>query len=114
MMGRCYNPRNKDYAAYGGRGILVCAEWHDPAAFVADLGPRDLGWSLERSDVNGDYCPSNCSWIPLRDQSKNRRRWTHSPAGIARLSVWSGKSLSQEHREKISLSVAKVRRAEKD
>ena len=54
MIARCYNPRNKRYAAYGGRGITVCAEWrHDFARFLADMGPRPAEHSLDRRAANG-------------------------------------------------------------
>jgi len=88
MKYRCCNPDNPDYPNYGGRGIKVCDRWiDDVCAFVEDMGVRPLGYSLERKDVNGDYCPDNCEWIPLADQSKNRRPWSHTKEGLARISA---------------------------
>ena len=75
MLRRCENPKDYHYGDYGGRGIKVCAEWHDFMAFkewAMANGYRD-DLTIERNDVNGNYEPSNCSWIPLKEQPKNRR-----------------------------------------
>lgn len=75
MMGRCYNKNNVRYDRYGGRGIKVCDEWrNNPDAFIdwaLASGYKD-GLTIERIDVNGDYCPSNCCWIPQAEQAKTR------------------------------------------
>jgi hypothetical protein len=75
MLNRCTNPNGYDWKLYGGRGITVCDRWrHSFENFLADLGERPPGrYSIERIDVNGNYEPDNCKWIPLRDQVKNRR-----------------------------------------
>lgn len=74
MMQRCYNPRCKDFKNYGGRGIKVCDRWHDFVNFLADMGLRPAaGYSIERVNVDKDYEPSNCIWLPMSEQSKNRR-----------------------------------------
>ena len=89
MMQRCYHETNPDYPLYGGRGIKVVEAWHDVRNFVADMGevPKVGGrMSIERVDVNGDYGPDNCIWLPLRLQSKNRRPWKHTPAGLKAIS----------------------------
>lgn len=77
MMARCYNEKQKAYKNYGGRGIIVCDEWHDVVKFCewADkegfLPEKNL--SIERKDVNGNYEPYNCMFIPLVEQSYNKR-----------------------------------------
>jgi hypothetical protein len=81
MMSRCYDPLNTDYVNYGGRGITVCERWHDVTAFVEDMGIRGKTLSIERIDVNGIYEKSNCAWIPLGAQSKNRTDWKHTDEG---------------------------------
>lgn len=70
---RCLRPTNKAYKRYGGRGIKVCDRWLDFANFRADMGPCPPGHSIERLDCNGNYEPSNCKWIPRKDQPLNRR-----------------------------------------
>jgi hypothetical protein len=77
MRSRCYNPKNSHYKSYGGRGIRVCKRWEKFENFLEDMGEPSLGMSIERVDVNGDYCPENCTWIPLAGQAKNRAyNWT--------------------------------------
>jgi hypothetical protein len=73
MKSRCTNPNNIDYRNYGGRGIVICQRWQTFENFLQDMGPRPPGYSIERIDVNGNYEPSNCKWIPHNEQWKNRR-----------------------------------------
>ena len=82
MMQRCYNPAHQDYKNYGGRGIKVCDRWQDVRNFVADMGQRPLGLSIERENVDKDYTPDNCVWLPMGEQAKNRRPWTHTEEGL--------------------------------
>ena len=76
MKTRCFTPSIREYKYYGGRGIIVCEEWRkNYLAFkewALSNGYKD-GLSIERIDVNGNYEPSNCCWIPLSEQSKNTR-----------------------------------------
>lgn len=76
MIRRCENRNDRYYSDYGGRGIIVCDEWRsDFAAFrqwANETGYRE-GLTIERVDVNGDYSPNNCKWIPLTEQNRNKR-----------------------------------------
>ena len=74
MVGRCIRPTHARYADYGGRGITVCDRWrNDFWAFVADMGERSVGMSLDRRDNDAGYEPANCRWASTSEQSKNRR-----------------------------------------
>lgn len=74
MKRRCLNKNEKCYKSYGGRGIKVCDKWLSFVGFAEDMASTfEPGLSLERVDVNGNYEPSNCEWIPLADQAKNKR-----------------------------------------
>lgn len=75
MKQRCSQKNNERYKDYGGRGISYCEEWEEFKNFATwayQSGYKD-GLSIERKDVNGNYCPENCCWITLPEQSKNRR-----------------------------------------
>lgn len=72
---RCFDPRYKFFAAYGGRGITMCPQWvNDFARFASDMGPCPPGMSLDRTEVNGHYEPGNCRWATAKKQANNTRR----------------------------------------
>lgn len=73
MIQRATNPRHPAWKNYGGRGITVCARWRDFANFLADMGERPEGLSLDRIDNDGDYQPSNCRWATRAQQRLNQR-----------------------------------------
>jgi hypothetical protein len=74
MLYRCRSPKATGYKNYGGRGITVCERWHDFRNFLADMGERPDGMSLDRwPDNNGNYEPGNCRWATEVQQKLNTR-----------------------------------------
>lgn len=83
MKMRCLNSKNTDYEYYGGRGITLDENWKDFNNFWADMGgdySDDL--TLDRIDVNGNYCKDNCQWIPQPQQSRNQRKKKSNKSGV--------------------------------
>lgn len=80
MKSRCLNRNSKDYPDYGGRGIRVCDDWSSSYESFRDWAVSH-GYSeelsIDRIDVNGDYCPDNCRWATQEQQSRNTRKNIH-------------------------------------
>ena len=96
MKARCYNPKNKQYADYGGRGIRICDEWLDSfETFYADMGTKpSKTHSIDRINVNGIYEKSNCRWATVAEQNSNTRSnrlITHNGITLT-LSQWADKT----------------------
>lgn len=75
MKSRCSNPKDQKYRVYGGRGIKFDSKWDRFEDFWADMGSTwEPGLTLEREDVNGDYCAANCRWASKLEQARNKQR----------------------------------------
>lgn len=84
MRRRCMQPKDKDWANYGGRGITICISWIDSFdAFLADMGTRPRGTTLGRIENEKGYAPENCRWETPLEQGVNRRntRFVATPRG---------------------------------
>jgi hypothetical protein len=104
MRDRCYNPNNKNYNNYGGRGIIICDEWkNDFQSFynwaINNGYSEDL--TIDRKNVNGNYESSNCRWAtPLEQQNNIRRNFNIEINGETKsISEWS--RLTGIHRKTI-------------
>ena len=86
MWKRCTYPKHPAYSRYGGRGITVCERWRSFDVFLADMGARPDGTTLERIGNDADYGPDNCRWATDREQANNTTS--------VRLVTFRGESLS--------------------
>lgn len=75
MKQRCYNPNNKSFKNYGGRGITICDRWQNSFEnFLADMGKKPSPThSIDRVNNDGNYEPANCRWATNQEQSDNKR-----------------------------------------
>lgn len=81
MKNRCYNANSQDYKYYGDRGVTICEDWLNNYLLFKDWAYKN-GYddsaefgkcTLDRIDVDGQYCPENCRWVDMKVQSNNRR-----------------------------------------
>ena len=73
MKTRCLNPNHPRFKNWGGRGIKVCERWMDFTNFLADMGEKPEGLTLDRINNDGNYEPGNCRWATRKQQVQNRR-----------------------------------------
>jgi hypothetical protein len=76
MLRRCTKSNYSRFKSWGGKGITVCDRWrHSFENFLADMGPRPIGKTLDRfPDPYGNYEPSNCRWATPKEQASNWRK----------------------------------------
>ncbi len=73
MLNRCQNPAHRNYHRYGAVGVTVCEKWKSYPAFLADMGKRPSGHTLDRIDGTKGYSPGNCRWADSETQQRNRK-----------------------------------------
>lgn len=91
MRQRCTNPNNKNYNLYGERGIKVCRRWWSFKSFIADMGRRPEGHTLDRIDGNGGYNKNNCRWATPTTQNNNSSncRFIEHKGEVLTLTKWA-------------------------
>lgn len=82
MKNRCNNPNLKEYKNYGGRGITYDKKWEDFREFYKDMGERPSNTTLDRIDVDKNYCKENCRWATREEQQRNQRTHKRMDVGI--------------------------------
>lgn len=79
---RCTNDKLTNYNMYGGRGISMCKEWSKSfTTFLNDIGKCPKDYSLERINVNGNYCKENCEWASRTQQARNQNIASNNTSG---------------------------------
>lgn len=102
MLRRCRDPNNHKFPIYGGRGISFCERWADFSEFLADMGEKPPGMTLDRIDVDGNYEPSNCRWASHKTQANNKT--------CNRLIEWNGRTLTcSEWADELGISFVALR-----
>lgn len=72
MLRRCTDEKHGAWPIYGGAGIVICERWKNFHNFLADMGVRPEGTTLDREDITRNYEPGNCVWKTPTEQAENR------------------------------------------
>lgn len=114
MKNRCNCPENTGYPNYGGRGIKVCEEWDNPEngfmnfyKWSMENGYSD-DLSIDRIDVNGNYCPQNCRWADMTTQARNQRVRSTNRSGVTGITVSNEKGRRKKYRATFQLGEKRI------
>lgn len=94
MIRRTTNPDHPRWADWGGRGITVCNAWREYPVFLADMGEKPPGTTLDRIDNDGNYEPGNCRWATHAQQQANRRSFKLTPDKVREIQRHNAQGLS--------------------
>lgn len=93
MRERCRREKHVQYKDYGGKGVVVCDDWHDFRSFYqwAVSNGWQAGLQIDRIDSNGNYCPENCRWVTPLENSANKQNLNFIEAwgDSKHLSAWA-------------------------
>src|SRR6267154_1332624 len=73
MISRCCHEKDPAYKYYGGRGIKICENWFEFKNFIADMGERPIGTTIDRKNSDLNYEKNNCQWVSRKEQTRNRK-----------------------------------------
>lgn len=94
MKNRCFDENSSTFHHYGGRGITVCREWASSFLSFREWATAN-GYSdelsIDRINVDGNYCPENCRWVSGSIQQFNKRKPRRNTSGHVGVS-WNKKS----------------------
>ena len=85
MIRRCTKVNDPRYKDWGGRGITIDPHWTNFANFLADMGERPSGMSLNRKDNDGPYAKWNCEWTTPHEQQVNSGNFKLVPDVVAEI-----------------------------
>lgn len=117
MITRCENRRQARFNQYGGRGVTVCPRWRQSfEAFLADMGERPDGMTIDRIDNDRGYEPGNCRWATASEQTRNQRRTKLTPDLVREIVVGAYSAMKQKDVAALlgiaQTTVSEVRRGE--
>jgi hypothetical protein len=107
MNTRCHNQNIPQYKDWGGRGISICKRWGKFENFLADMGEKPDGMSLDRRDNNGNYTPRNCRWATSMEQGSNTRKSKFVVYKGVRMNISNAARLSEVSASLLSYRIRK-------
>lgn len=109
MVNRCTSKTSNGFVKYGAKGVTVCDRWRTFDNFLADMGEKPIGTSIDRIDNKRGYEPENCRWATITQQNRNKSNVTltlekvrairelYAAGGISQKAVAARFGISQGH-----------------